>query len=366
MERVSYVLGADARVHFRSVGGDLRLSGEAGELGEIQVPRRGELSVTRNEDNLEIICPSGCLAFVPATAQVLVDHVGGDARITGLEGALGIGTIGGDLSLRRDAAVEVKWVGGDLDVRSLAGPVSVEACGGDARLTQFGGNLTIDQLGGDLLLRDVQGDINVRLGGSAKMRLSGQAAGQVDVQAGGDVACTLPPDADVRLDLRAGGDLRLSGFPESEREAGEPRLQLGEGSGSVRLRTGGDLWVEVGGGDFGRERGDLAGLVASRLESKMAGLEAKLRARADHVPEFDSERIEEQVRRAVSRSLQREYWPEGRKDGRDRPPNWFVPSGAGAEGRRANERLRILRMLEEEKISIEEAELLMDALEGEG
>jgi hypothetical protein len=366
MEKIGYVLGRDVRVHFASVGGDLRLNGQEGELGEIQVPQRGGLSVKRRGDDLEIACPSGCLAFMPATAQVVVDHVGGDVRLTGLKAALVLGTVGGDLSLRRDAGVQVDWVGGNLDLGGVTGPASVKICGGDARVVHLNGNLAIDQLGGDMVLRDVQGNVDVHLGGSARMALSGRADDQVSVRAGSDVACSLPREANVRLELSAGGHLRLSGFLESESEARALNLQLGNGEGLIHLQVGGDLWVEADETGYGRDRADLAGLVAARVQSKMAGLEAKLRAKAEHVAEFDAERIEEQVRRAVSRSLERGDWPEKRAGARNLARSWPAPLGSQDEDRRAQERLRILRMLEEKKISIEEAELLMDALEGEG
>ncbi len=364
MERVSYVLGAEVRVHFRSVGGDLRLNGQGGDVGEIQVAQRGGLTVNRAGDALQITSSSGCLAFMPATARVVVDHVGGDARLTGMEGGLVVGTVGGDLSLRRDADVEVEWVGGDLDLRALSGSCWVKTCGGDARIAHLEGNLTIDQLGGDLVLREVQGSVEVRLGGSAKLQLSGRAEAQDDVQAGGDVACGLPPHADARLTLTAGGDLRLSNLPGPEPSEGGASIVLGGGAGSIRLRAGGDLWVTVQADGLGGQAEDLPGLVAARIQSKMAGLEAKWRAKADHSPEFDAERIEEQVRRAVSRSLQHRGRQEAPSSARGRAANWL---GIGnPEGRRSQERLRILRMLEQKRISLEEAELLMDALESEG
>jgi hypothetical protein len=364
MEKVSYVLGGEVRVHFRSVGGDLRLSGQGGDVGEIQVAQRGGLTVNRAGDSLEITTSSGCLAFMPAKARVTVDHVGGDARLTGMEGALVVGTVGGDLSLRRDAEVQVEWIGGDLDLRALSGSCLVKTCGGDARIAQLEGSLAIDQLGGDIVLREVQGNVNTRLGGSAKLQLFGRAEAHDNVQAGGDLACGLPPDADVRLRLAAGGDLRLSGLPDPEPSEGEGIIVLGDGTGTIRLQAGGDLWVTKEVDGLGAQVEDLPGLVAARIQSKMAGLEAKWRAKADRSPEFEAERIEEQVRRAVSRSLQHRGWGEDQSSIRGRTPSWL---GIGnPEGRKSQERLRILRMLEQKRISLEEAELLMDALESEG
>jgi hypothetical protein len=364
MEQINYTFSGQPQVQFQSVGGDLRLSGTTGDTVEIQAAHPGGISAERSGDRLVVSCRSGCLAFLPANSRVRVDRIGGDMRMRNLSVAPSLGSIGGDLSLRQLEGAHVEWIGGDLDLRRVRGAVSIQTCGGDARITDVTGDLTIRQLGGDLVLREVSGDIDIRQGGSAKLSLTGGTGKQVRVEAGGDVACTLPVDADVQLDVYSGGDLKVFGPGLPAASEGRLTASLGGGTGSIKLQVGGDLWLEVL-EDEQRARADLGEMIAARVEAQMVGLEAKIQAASGQVHAFDAERIEERVRRAVSRSLQRASQAAELKKNLRREANAPSSQRAGEGEDKTQERLRILRMLQGKKISVDEAQKLMDALEGD-
>ena len=84
MESVTLESGANPKVHITAVGGDLRLTGRGGTAVEAQAGPRGALTARTVGDGVEIACHSACLVFLPPGAQVSVDSVGGDARVTGM------------------------------------------------------------------------------------------------------------------------------------------------------------------------------------------------------------------------------------------------------------------------------------------
>ena len=348
----------------------MRLTGREGAQLEAHAPVDGKLSVTKDGEVVVITCRSGCLVFLPADSQVQAETVGGDMRAIGLSAELTLGTVGGDCSLRRLGKVTIDRIGGDLDVRKLNGDLSLKSGGSDGVVTQVQGAVQIATLGGDLTLGRVEGDVEVNIGGDASVRLSPRKKGRALVTCGGDLACRLPPDASAKIKVQAGGDLQLSGIEEAESVEAGRVLRIGEGDSEIELSAGGDLSLSAGGEGFADLDLDLGESIAARIEAKMGDLEARFGAMGSGFSKYDSDRIGERVRRVVSRSMRKAAKAQERAErhrerihkGKHRSFGAFGEHGG--EPASEEERMSILRMLEEGKINVDEAESLLKALEG--
>jgi hypothetical protein len=119
---------------------------------------------------------------------------------------------------------------------------------------------------------------------------------------------------------------------------------------------------------------DLGESIAARIESKMADLDARFGASDSGFSTFDSDRLGERIRSVVSRSMRKAAKAQRRAErhserhaerARSRGHSFFPSFGAQAgEPASEEERMSILRMLEQGKISVDEAEQLLMALEG--
>ena len=99
-----------------------------------------------------------CRIMVPSDVAASIQRVGGDAKITDLEGPLEVNQVGADLTARNVAAVQIRNVGGDLRVKWAEGDVTVAAVGADATIREVEGSVRVDRIGADLFLRNIDGN----------------------------------------------------------------------------------------------------------------------------------------------------------------------------------------------------------------
>ncbi len=348
VERRRLEVGARPLVEIRSVGGSLRLMAREGTQLEIQAPSQGGLHVEQEGDQISISCRSDCVLFLPRGAGVRVGTVGGDLRALGLEGEVDIGTVGGDADLRRLGPVRIERLGGDLKARKLRAGLAAPWIGGDARVEGVRGEVRLDSVGGDLVVHDAVGDVVASAGGDVSLRLHPPSESTVEVEAGGDLICRLDPDASARVSARAGGSLDVPAEAEVERTDEGVVAQVGDDGAALRLAAGGDLKISLGRstseGAWGLE--DFTARIAADLE----GLDT---AFAGGAFALDGARMAEHIRLAVQRALSRGPRARGRRR-----------RSKSASEAPDEERLRVLRMLEQGKITLEQAEKLLEALEG--
>ncbi|HET7011519.1 MAG TPA: hypothetical protein VFI11_12160 [Anaerolineales bacterium] len=346
MESVRQEVGPHPRVHITSIDGDLRVSGRPGTRLEAQAGSRGGLLVQARGNGVEVTCRSGCLLFLPEDSTLEVERVSGDARLADLAGELRLGDIAGDLSLRHVGATHVEHVSGDLAVRRLVSGLRVAIVDGSARMEQVTGPVHIDQVAGDLRAIHLEGGLQVHARGDAMLEWLPPAGSSSSVRAEGDVVCRFLTSASARVTGRAQGDLRMMG----ERSAGESTVTLGGGEATVEISAGGDVLVTHGGTEF---TAGLAEEISSQVEATLADVEAGLEGMDLSAYGLEAQDLRQKVHRAISRALRR---------ARQGSPETAEEETVGAEPT-DDERLAILRMLEDGKISVEQAESLLRALE---
>ncbi len=268
METITFEVGKTPRVRVQSVGSDLRVVGRSGGTLEAQAPSRGDLSVTREGDEVVVSSRVGCLLFVPEGARIEVGAVGGDARLSGMTGEASLTTVGGDLNLRGIGAMRLGRVAGDVRLVQANGPLAAEWIGGDARIENLQADLELGQVEGSLYLRHVRGAVRVQTHGDVHAELTPPPGSHS--RRGGRQRPDLPPAA------RCVGVGQLPGRGGCARGpaiACSRRRHHGLGTtrrrrGPLDLECGGDLRLELtGGGGAGLNdewRQDLEGAHRSR------------------------------------------------------------------------------------------------------
>lgn len=370
MEKVTLEIGESPLVKITTIGGDLRLSGREEPILEVQAPDSGKLEVNEISDGVEISARAGCIIFLPKGARLEVGEVGGDCRVTDLRNELAIRTIGGDLSLRRVGTATFEMIGGDFQGRQIEGNLTVDRIGGDAVIQNVTGDIHARSVGSDLMLDGAAGQVNIVVGGDAFVTMSAPAGTHSIVRAGSDLSCRIPPDSSVNISLSAGGDLDYPSGVESREQGDGAVFQLGDGEAEIELSAGGDLCLQTGLG-YAASAEDWVGEILSEVDVKLAEVEARFNVMGKGMYGFDVDRIGERVRRAVRRAERKasgkaKHKAEKRHRTLDPSFSWTVPRyGESVESATDEERLTILRMVEEGKVSVIEAETLLKALEGE-
>ncbi len=367
METTTLEVGPTPRLRVSSAGGDLRLTGRGGTALEAQAPPMAGLSVAPTADGAEVRCASACLLFVPESAAVEVDTVAGDVRVTGLKGALTLGTAAGDVNLRRVGPVRAARVGGDLVVHRLEGDLRAEWIGGDVDLDHVWGAVEILAVEGDLTLRAVDGPVRAQVGGDAEVELSPPPDTTSSIAADGDLSCSLPESTAVELRLRAGGTLEARVRGRKQQDNQEMRVEMEGARAAAVLIAGGDLWVTEGGVEREAAPAGLRAEIEAEVDAALSQAEASL-GDLGRFHGLYAERMRDRVRRTVERHRRR---AERMRQRAERTPahiratldlgSWMAGKTRVSDA----ERLAVLQMLEQGVIGVEEAEKLLRALEGQ-
>ena len=358
----------------------------------------------REDGNLLNIFANGHMwVSVPSGVDVRVEHTGGDAMISGLSGSVEMMHIGGDLTLQGAGKLDVGHVGGDMAVTDVRESLSVRRVGGDLS-GEIQGSVSVEMVGGDCEMIALDG-ARLRCGGDIQVSIGSSSKDELVLKAGGDVKVHVPEDLNARLDLSSGGhdvSVNLAGS-EKDYEDENVNLSLGQGERAVRVRAGGDIEIT----DFPMDRSDIkekfedlnvdwdASEQHSGHMEHWGDFEERIQKRAEEAARRAEERVKMAMERVERENRFSEHGfgkfdkflgffgvgqPSGRHPEPPMPPNppMEAQPSAPAAGTKSTlfevsdastitneERMLVLKMLQEHKITVEEAEQLLASLEGQ-
>jgi hypothetical protein len=258
-----------------------------------------------------------------------IEKVGGNVLLQRVSGAAEFGKIGGDVRAEGITELSVAKAGGNIqaEVQSIAGPI---------------------QAGGDI-----------------QMKVTGIGSSGADLKAGGDITLLVDPGISVNLAVDSGADeisIRV-GNQLVNLEEGSFQGVLGAGGPLLRLDAGGTVQVsDAVEGDVDLEHD--FGVDFTSLQQNMD----RLSEHAARISDAASRKVDEAVRHAEKRMQHAMRTMERKMPGMvgnipapDRPAS---PGQASASAISNEERMAVLKMLQEKKISLEQAEKLLSVLEG--
>lgn len=364
MSDKNFQMGASPRLSFHACAGDLRI--QSWDREEVQVHfREGEAAQAQEvEGELRIANAMPEAVNVPPGASVLIQGCVGDVRATNLA-ALRIEQHQGDLSLHQVSQVELTTVHGDVEARearslqvatlhgdlraqAIAESLAISAVHGDIELKEAQGQLALQDITGDVVIREPAGHLDMR-NVTGDVVLSGNLqTGDYHLEALGDVVLRLGTASNVQVELEArlgriAYDLALTEITESAHKLSG---KMGQGTARVQVVTlGGDIRLRA--------------LGADQLRHEME----RERIRAQAHAQREAARAERQAERAEGRAARARRWQVQWSTPR---PGYSAPlrQETMSPEKLQDERLAVLKMLAEGKINAEQAEGLLDALEG--
>mgnify|MGYP001156266321 CR=1 FL=1 len=352
-----------------------------GGADDVVLEREGETFTLTTRTNCRLACPPGVTLTV-GTAR-------GNLKVEGVDGPVAIGTVHGNATLRAVGPTALEQASGNLRVRQVMGDLRVQTLRGNARVHQVEGSLSLSQVGGNLVTEGLQGGLaaeqvrgNVRLGPPF-------SPGQTyRLSANGNLTVRLLADASLHLALRAGGGVH-SRIPDLALEEAEEETRgvLGTGEASLEAQVGGCVYLRSPEPERAAEgipfdfMADMEGMGA-QIEAHITEVMAEVATRLDEsLSHIDDQAIRERVERATEKALRKAGQAAGqarrkaeqeaerarlRAERAER--RWQRASGQRSRPRQepatSEEQLRVLRMVEEGKVTPEQAADLLAALEG--
>lgn len=358
-------IGKTPKITIEAIDGDLSVVGWEGEDILIKTDE-DELTLQQNGEEVSFSCTDDVSLRIPRDASLMIDRIGGDMALRGVLGSIEIREIDNDLSMRDVGSVSIDTISADFSLRGAKGNLQVKSIGGDVSIRDVEGNIKLDSVADDLALRGARGNVKVNVGEDVVIYLEPKPDGAYSITAGDDILLVLKPNANVSLSMQ--GDEIDVDWPGIDNQADitERVLVLGDGSAKISLNAGGDIRVtnDADAGNSAEDFGNFAG-----MNFDWSGFGERISRQVEQATARAAKRAEEAARR-VERHAERQSrrWRGNLKVGRW---NWEVgpkgiptPPAPPSEPVAEEEQMTILKMLAEKRITAEQAEQLLNALEG--
>ena len=415
----SQIYGVHGDITIERVEGNLQLR----ELSSVTLEQaEGDFLAKQIHGNLRVQQVDGNANIADVQGSFQAEQIEGDAQIATVQGEVKLEQVSGNLRLRDVGPTTLGQVEGDVSAKQVRGELRAQNISGNATVTRIQGDFMAESVEGDLAVNSNEGNVMANVQGNAALQLNLAPGHEVRIKAEGDIACQVAADANAKVTLTSEGEIIVSKLNAPTRRAeGELTFALGTGEASLVLMAEGNITLSgarIGGqpggefdadfnfgADFSREFGtraaDFAQQIAGQIEQQVGVLTRQLDEKLANLGSGDeiATRVQEKVQAAMRRAEQqlgeamrnaerRAAEAERRAtemDTRQRkreqgwgftppyppaPPRPPVPptppKAPKAKSNNVNdeERLMILRMVSEGKLSVEQAEQLLAALNG--
>jgi hypothetical protein len=358
-------VGRSPKIKIDSIGGDLSVVGWDG--ADILIKGNEEdVRLEQVGDEVTLSCGGDLALRVPKEASFEIAMIGGDASLRAVQGNIELKEVRGDLSIRDAGSVVIDLVHADFSMRGAKGDLHVKNAHADVSIRDVDGSVVLDSVADNLALRGARGNIKVNVGEDVVVYLEPKADGEYSVVAGDDILLVLPSNANATLTMRGDLiDMDWSGV-EKNNDLTERIVVLGDGSAKISLSAGGDVRVSnrADAAESAAEFGNFAG-----INFDWSGFGDQISRRVEEATRRAAKRVEEAARRAERHAERQARRGRGGfvfgglnwdVKGMPKPPIPPQPPEPVSE----EERMAILKMLAEKKITAQQAEELLSALEG--
>ena len=397
MYKETFETSAAPHITVESCQGELVV--QADEEQQVTVRVQGEaedVTLKRDGETFTITSRAQCRITCPEESTITIQTIQGHCLVEGVEMPLAVETVQGNLRLRATGSVDVDRVHGNLTARQVMGDMKVQHADGSVRVRGVDGTLSLDHVAGNLVADSIKGGLEAKhVKGNARLNspLTPGATYRLDVD--GNLTVRLEADEDVTLVLEAKGEVRsrLSELvldQDGERATGV----LGSGEASLEAQARGNVtllpadldgWFAEGSAlDLAADLDGLGEAIETRLSEVIAEVEMRLEEGLERIEDMgirqrveraaeralrQTETAAEKVRRKAEQEAERARIRAERAERRwqraSGQPQTSRPSRrqSQADDSLKEEQIKILRLVEEGKVTPEEATGLLAALQ---
>mgnify|MGYP001209346773 CR=1 FL=1 len=351
---------------------NLMISGWAQENVEAQVRTEDLLTAELLEDKLRLYAEEDLVLKVPVNAQLQISLVEGSLTIASVMGEINIQSVGGHLNFQATGPVTCGNVSGHCKFTGTTGDLRIHNIGGNLKGSSAVGTLSVSNVGGNIKLLDVLLVQKVHAGGNIKAKFPA-SPNELEALAGGNIKLWVPADANFNLEAHSGGEkvVLQTGNEPLRYATGRHRTSVGAGGPLVRLHAGGNVYILNSGWEEDLVAEDFvpaeepsrdwtSSLINDRIERRIQSKIRAAEARANAASRRAEVKMEQAMRKMDRFNMpnMEDFWPKtGSGAAANTPP---APRAKVSD----EERMIVLNMLSEKKITAEEANQLLDALNG--
>lgn len=372
---------------------------KGGREGEVAIKAYGPeetLEFEREGERITVTAHARCKIACPQGTSITVPAAHGNLRIQQLDGPIAVEQVSGDTLLKEVGPTTITTASGNVRARSVRGDLQINQVSGDFTVRGVEGRLLSDTVGGNLVATHLEGGLQVTAGGDGTLKTDLTSGCDYKLSTGGNATLRFPDHVSANIQVSANGIITDKvEWAQVEKDANNLTGRVGEGEANVEINASGDVSLRTDKSDPGAffiglemdedlelELESLAEELERNIHIHMEQMNARLEAQLSRIDEEairrKAEQAAEKVRRKAERAAERAKLKAERAQRRwqrmggsrrtPRPPR--APSAPAAPRRRAaapvteEERMTVLKMVQEGKISADEAAQLLEAMEG--
>lgn len=390
MDRINLETSETPEIRILSIKGSLRIKGWDRTELRADSDESDTLSIQSTDNSANVECKSGCMLRVPVEGSLRIDKVERELMLKSIECPIQIGQVSGQIMAKSVGSLKIEKANSNLIARNVEGSFECDSIMGNANLQDIDGNIRIKKVYGNLVIKGFTSGIQAETTGNCTLRIDPESGGEFTVNASGNISCRLSPDTNAKIKLISESEqitVKLSGTSESHKTR-EFDLTVGEGESEIVLNAKGvvDLTIPVQdevdwsyefdlGEDVSSMADDISQIVSEQIEAQLETLSnnlSHLSTNLNNMGPITSDKYRERLeakRLKLERKLAR---VERRAADKARIANRRVASTARRFPRSKSasdpvsdsERQAVLEMLQNKNITVQEAEILLAALEG--
>lgn len=350
----------------------------------VVTPAGGDVRVKNVQGSIECTADvSGDAVLVAVQGPVTLQSVHGAFKARDVSESIAVAQVSGDVRARRVGNVTIDKVYGDTELGKITGDVEINEMFGDVALSGVVGAVKLKQVRGDCIVADLGGTTTIN--GDDDIRVKGPLAiGKHRFTAGSSIALRYPLSANVAVSAYAPTIINALDLGTATETEGALSGIVGDGGVVIEMKAQDRITMKPT--IDGEERTDTwEGHIESEFdfvgiaEQIVSEVNTQIDQAISRVPEFSAQaekalrQAEEAVNkligqldstqkqarsRATSAAKQATNRASGTTAGRPAAKS-TKPESSGTEAAR----LKVLKMLEEGKITVEEAGELLSAME---
>lgn len=342
---------------------------------EIRFVENKKLEIDQTESTITISGNTHCMISAPASTDILVEQVGGNCKIFGNFANMTIERVDGNLQIESIENGLIERVGGNFYLGVVTKGLSVERVGGNLNLASAIVPVQIEKVGGNLFVSGSLRSLECSVGGNINLFIEQVAGTKLTLRAGENIHIGYKGNLDVNISAKGGGTYNLQmGDSVTKGLLGSINKSFGDGSASWSLSAGANINI------LPVEKAPFSSVSFESMDdAHWEEIAMKIQTQNDLNFDFSgfNENFSEKIRiktNEIETRVQKAMEKIKQSGFSDINENGFNVEELGknavqSEAARASqpvsneERLLILQMLQDKKITAEEADRLLNALE---
>lgn len=211
------------------------------DTAEVGITTDINVQKIRNEKNLlRLLFVEDCELSVPKTCNLNIERVSGNARLRDLEGEIKVFKVQENLALQNINSATVGNISDDCLLENIRGEIEIRRVGENLRGKNIASSLKVDRVSGKVQLHGLGGSVDIRSDETIEISLSEFNTQKIMLRASDNIRIHLPANANAALQVKSNGEQIEFDTGETKKKINEKRceMRLGDGRQEIILEAG--------------------------------------------------------------------------------------------------------------------------------